>query len=197
MDTPTQDLSIKKFAQDTTLEPVFEDDTYTAKEENFDWDMNFSKDLITYNSNITTLDPLYSTLVPRGKVLVRVFTKELTVTSEGLVLPNMQRVPMPTKAGFGTLGEVDNPYVYDTKAIVVAVPEYVKDLTPGMLIQMGESPTQGVPLGAGEGAMIVIPNAFTHYTYKETSPPVDPKDPHYGYLLVDSRFIEMILPDEK
>ncbi len=195
-ETPIKDLSMKSFAQNEELEPIFEDDMQPREnEEDFPiaWDAKFNDTLKEYNEKITELNPLYSSLVPRHKVLVRIFAKELTITPDGLVLPNTQRVSIPTKAGYGTIGEVENPYPYSRKAVVVAVPEYVKDLTPGMLVQLGEDQTRGMAIGAGAGAVITIPNCFTHHSFTENEPPIDPMNPHYGYLLVDSRFIEMIL----
>lgn len=196
-DKPASELSMKNFANEG-LEPHFQEDEYSAAEEDFPivWDEKFNNKLKAYNKTVTELDPLYSTLSPRSKILVRVFTKELVETKDGVIIPNTQRVPIQTQAGHGTLGEVENPWTYSTKAVVVGVPEFIKDLQPGDLVQLGEEPTRGVPLGAGHGAMIVIPNAYTHYDCKEMSPPVEPDDQHYGYLLVESRFIEMKLPNE-
>lgn len=193
VDKPENELSIKNFAQEDYV-PDF-DEPQRPKEEDFpvNWDEEFNEKLKEYNQNITNLNPKYSKLVPRQKVLVRVFTKELEVTESGIYIPNIERVPIPTQSGFGSIGEVESPYPYATKAVVVAVPAFMQDLKPGMVVQLGEAPTKGVPMGGGSGAAIVIPKNYTHYEYNQAAPPTDPENEHYGYLLVDSRDIEIIL----
>lgn len=194
-ETPVRDLSMKSFAANEDLSPVFEDEDISIKDDDFplSWDLEFNEILKKYNENIIDSSSIYNSLVPRNKVLVRVFVKELTITPDGIVIPNTQRVAVPTKAGYGTIGEVESPYPYSTKAVIIGVPKYIEDLTPGMIIQLSEQPTMAIPIGGGNGAMITIPNKFTHYSYEGFEPPIDPMNPHYGYLLVDSRFIDVII----
>lgn len=194
-ETPVRDLSMKSFASSNEdLTPVF-DEEINEKENDFplSWDIEFNEILKKYNENILNPNPLYNSLVTRNKVLVRVFVNELTITPDGIVIPNTQRVVLPTKAGYGSIGTVESPYPYSSKAVIIAVPKYIEDLVPGMIVQLSEEPTRAVPMGGGNEAAITIPNKFTHYSYKSQEPPIDPMNPHYGYLLVDARFIDIIL----
>ena len=173
-ETPVRDLSMKSFASNEDLTPVFDEEIH-EKENDFPltWDLEFNEILKQYNENILNPNPLYNSLVTRNKVLVRVFVNELTITPDGIVIPNTQRVVIPTKAGYGTVGTIESPYPYSTKAVVIAVPKYIEDLVPGMIVQLSEEPTRAVPMGGGNEAAITIPK-ITRIINKTIKPICNP-----------------------
>ena len=145
-----------------------------------------------YNKNIVNLNPAYASLNPVYKVLVRCFHLEAQRRENGLIIPAQVTVKVPTASGYGYLPPTDSPWLYSSKAIVVA--SYTDTFTPGMLVQLG--PSHLYPVSSGKDSKLIMPNAFTHYEWNNEMPPTDPSNEHFGYLLIPSRSIEIILPND-
>lgn len=159
----------------------------------FKFDDDLERKLVEYNASISTLDPDYLQLIPRNDVLVRVFVKELEKTEAGLYLPNKAQVQVPTRSGVGIIGEMESPYPYSQKAVVVSVPPYITDLKAGDVVILASPTVLGTPVGQGDDAMITVRYGFTHPDfYSERHLPADPSNKNYGYLAVPSTEIKFI-----
>lgn len=160
------------------------------------FDEEFNNKLIAYNERVTTLDEEFTKLKPFNKVMVRVFVNTLDTDSEGLLQPNVQLVPVPTRSGIGNVVEVENPFPYSRKAVVVAVPDgYANALTVGEVITLAHNQVKPKPVGSGDAFMINIDGAFIHPDFDDMNgfPPKDPDHKTYGYLLVDMFQLEVKL----
>jgi len=159
----------------------------------FKFDEDFEQKLVKYNENVLTLDSDYTSLTPRADILVRVFVKELEKTEAGLILPNKTQVQIPTRSGVGVLGEMDNPYPYSQKAVVISVPVYITDLKAGDVVILNSPTVMGVATGQGDDAMISIRFGFTHPDfYNEQHLPSDPDNKNYGYLALPSQEVKFV-----
>lgn len=161
------------------------------KESNYNLDLFES--IERYNSNIMNLDSLYSELQPINDVLLRVFLLVPEKTANGLVVPFKKFVPIPTKAGVGSWAEVESPFPYSTKAIVVSAPIENKYFKAGQIVQLANDQVEAQVVGSGEDAYIRIKNGFMHPDSNLTIAPKDPNNIHYGYLLVPSYEIKTII----
>lgn len=173
---------------------------------NYETDFNFNDQenaskLVNYNANIETLDEAYSSLKPISDVIVRVFVKELEQTEGGLYKPHMQTVMIPTQSGIGHLEEVESPWAYSRKAIIVAAPkslqeenQYRTSLAAGTIVILANNPVQSRPMGGGRDAALSIPKAFTHPDLVASDMiPTEADNRHYGYLLVSPMDIKIIM----
>jgi hypothetical protein len=151
------------------------------------------QDLIEYNKKVLDLDTTYTSLIPISDIIVRVFAKELERTKSGIILPASAPVVIPTNSGHGNLGTVESPYSYSKKAVVIAVPAGYKGLDAGDIVQLSDATVTGHAIGAGHEATISIRHSFTHYDHNSEQPPTNPKNPHYGYLMVPVRFIDCVV----
>lgn len=151
-----------------------------------------------YNENIMNFDPKYTELIPRFNVLVRVFVTPMEIGESGVIKPNTVPVQAPTQSGVSTLGYMNNPFPFSTKAVIVSVPEEIKDLNTGDIVALSKKQVIGQPIGRGDNARIVIPNVFLHpdeaskYSADETMPH-DPEDPNYGYMEIKPYDIPFII----
>ena len=167
---------------------------------NEDADLKQEAAIKKYNEELKNLSPLYSSMIPMTKVLVRCFHQETVRNKTGLIiLPTQASVKLPTRAGHGYKGTAESPYLYSRKAVIVAVPErYMQDengkVKPGTVIQLENPHLVAVPKG-DDSFDIDMPNAFTHYSYMDSTPPKNPESEHFGYLLVSIGEIQMILDE--
>lgn len=145
-----------------------------------------------YNRNVTTLDEDYANIVPTSKILVRVFLHEPHTTEHGLLEPYRQLIPIQTNAGVGTLMEIESPFPYTNKAIVVSVPAGYTSIKPGNLVQLESNPIKPIATGNGANARIHIPLSYMHPTAPTLEIPQNCKDKHYGYLLIPYHEISTI-----
>lgn len=143
-----------------------------------------------YNENVTKLDELYTSVRPLNKVLVRVFLLEPSKTDNGLLIPHKQVLPVPTNSGVGSLMEMESPYPYSNKAVVVSAPQMVS-VKPGNIVQLESAPVRVA--GAGHNASIVVPYGYMHPDANSVIISTDPSNRHYGYLLVPSHEIMVVL----
>lgn len=137
-----------------------------------------------YNSKVRILDEDYTNIQPLGDVLVRVFLQEPVKTEQGILEPFRQLLPISTPSGVGTLLEVESPYPYSNKAIVVAVPSHYTNLQVGDTIQLKSNPIKPIVTGHGVNAKIFIPAAYLHPSCNSLEVPQDCLNKHYGYLLI-------------
>ena len=199
-DKPRKRVNMRDLApkEDPGAIPVKQEDTV---EQDF-YNDELNDKLIEYNSRILDLDEKYSSLKFRNKILVRVFVRPMQTTDNGVMIPNKAQIKVPTTAGYGSFGYVDNPYPYENKAVIISLPEGVEDLKVGDIIGLGNNPVNAVLIGKGAEAMIQLPKAYIHpddrakYIESIVGVPEDPSDPNYGYLAVDNYEIETILPNE-
>lgn len=167
------------------------DSTNISTYETF-YNKNTVQAILDYNSTVTTLDTQFTSLKPINKLLVRVFLKEIKVTESGLIIPNTEMVKRPTHSGYGSIDEVESPFPYSQKAVVVAVPPFVKDIEPGDIIYLNNRPVKPEVVGTGQEAMITIPNAFIHPELG-TELTTDFTNPSYGYLKINYTDIDFKL----
>lgn len=152
------------------------------------YDEDHNNKLKEYNTKINEIDKLYSSLNPRFDVLVRVYVNPMEV-KDGVLMPNTVPVKAPTNSNVGYIGAMETSHPYSKKAVVIAVPEEIKDLKVGDTVVLSETPVKAQAVGKGDNAYILIPNRFIHPDEANKYPveqpiPVDPTDRNYGYLLV-------------
>lgn len=141
--------------------------------------------IAAYNKAIMTLDEDYKSIVPMSKVLVRVFLLEPHVTENGLLEPHKQVIPIPTQSGVGSLMEIESPFPYANKAVVVAIPQLpMYAVQPGDIVQLESNPVKPLVSGRGANATIHIPASYMHPSAPSLNIPQDPNNKHYGYLLI-------------
>lgn len=182
--------SVKETPESAIVNEQLESDPLYNDEQN--------QKLIDYNANIKNINPKYATLVPRFDVLVRVFVQPMEIGENQVLKPNTIPVTAPTNSGVGYIGSMANPFPYTAKAMVVAVPSEIKDLKPGDVVILADSPVKGVAIGRGDQAVVTIPNKFVHpdevNKYPLDNPvPTDPSDENYGYLIIKPYDIKIII----
>jgi len=164
----------------------------------FDFSQEFDDAIHAFNDRNYTLDPDYTSIRARSKVLVRVFLKPLEKDENGIILPNLEQVGIPTNNGVSYVGEMESPFPYTQRAVVVSVPKFIEDINVGDTVLLSRKPTVGRATGRGDNATIQIPQAFLHpLKYKSNYPPINPENPAYGYLSVGSQEIEYVLPADE
>ena len=150
------------------------------------------KEFIKYNKDIIKLDSTYSELTFRNrKVLVRVFTRDFGKNDGTLHYSKTEYLRIASGVDKSIIyDEFPNPYPFSRKAVVVS--SNISDLEPGMIISLNNKPTvvvqkqdQGFPL---------IDGGFIHPLYEDDyiTPPQNPLDPNYGYVLTNEQNIELI-----
>ncbi len=164
---------------------------------NTEEDLKQEKAILEYNEKIKTLDPLYKSVQPIRKVLVRCFAKEVTRTAGGLIIPPDEiEVKVPTQAGHGYVETVKSPWAFSTRAIVVATPSrYTESETQpikvGKMVQLAGNVL--IPKKDGKEIAFHLPTSFTHWSYQSDKIPQNMSDPHYGYFLIYDTEIDVIL----
>lgn len=160
------------------------------------YDEEFDNKINQYNELIYNINPKYSELKPRFDVLVRVFLKPVYKDESGLMMPHTLPVRIPTNASVpgASIGFVENPFPYSQKAIIVSIPEEVKDLKQGDIVFLSKTQVVAHVEGKSENALIDIPNKFVHpdeVSQYFSGVPYDPSDDNYGYLLIPSYDIKI------
>lgn len=198
-DKPAKKISMKEFIATAAVD---EPSNSSIADEQITEDILYSDEqnekLISYNENIKNLDELYSNLIPRFDVLVRIYVNPMEVSESGVLKPNTVPVSAPTNAGVHYIGSMDNPYPYSSKAIVISVPSEVTDLKPGDIVGLADTPVKGIALGKGDQAVVTIPNKYVHPDEAKKYPienplPSDPSDRNYGYLLIKPYDVKVII----
>lgn len=174
--SPKAEAEIKNLNKDNT-------EQFTRKE---------IKEFIKYNENITKLDPTYSELTFRNrKVLVRVFTKDFGKSDGILHYSKMEYLKIASGIDNSVIyDEFPNPYPFTRKAVVVS--STISDLKPGDIVSLNDKPT--VVIQKQDQGFPLIRGGFIHPQYEDDymTPPQDPLDPNYGYVLTDEQHIQLI-----
>lgn len=146
----------------------------------------FNSKIEEYNSKVTDLDPVYSSVVPLQDILVRVFLVPTEKDENGLIVPIIKPLQIPTKNNMATWGYLENPFPYSTKAVVVSVPTDYTLLKPGDIVQLSSDNIEAKVVGASNDAQVEIKNGYMHPDAENKAHSKDPLDVHYGYLLIPS-----------
>ena len=154
-----------------------------------------------YNEKIYDLNPKYSELIPLHEIIIRCKVLEVERSPQGLLLPPVVKVDIPTNSGVGKIGEVDSPYPYKKEAVIVAVPPSYADnpdspYKVGSTVLLSSSPLKVVATNK-EGTNFNLPQSFTHPDWNHLMPPTDMENEHYGYLMVSYRDCRLVLPNKK
>lgn len=147
------------------------------------WSQEELTQIQEYNANITTINPLYESVTPLTGYIVRVFLFE-PKQENGVLLPYKQLVSVPTMNGQAEFAEIESPYPYSNKAIIVSAPVTSTLLKQGDIVQLGSNPVKPQVQGRGHNATVAIPAAYIHPEAKTFQIPTKLTDPHYGYLLI-------------
>jgi hypothetical protein len=182
------------------LSPVFDDGAVSGDEVNdtvdvFNFDEDFNNKLIRYNEIVSELDPDFTSLKPFNKVLVRVHVNPLKRNAAGLLIPSEQIVTIPTKAGYGNIAALRNPWPFGRIATIIATPVFMKEeMTPGDEVILSGTIVEGKMLGSVDQGYINLPFQFLHPEFVEgNAMPIDPEDKAYGYMLIPAQAIEVKL----
>lgn len=150
-----------------------------------------------YNNSIKNLDPLYASLKPIRGIIVRCLHREIKKTDSGIYIPDTIPVYTSTANGLGIVDSQDSPWQLSTKAIVVAVAQGSEIFKPGQFVQLKRSAVTPAVKNLNERSF-VLPKGFVHYTCLNETPPSNPEDRHFGYLLIDPYSdVWVILPDDE
>jgi hypothetical protein len=140
----------------------------------FNFSEDFDKSLLAYNETIQDFAPEYANTQPLHDILIRSFTAPLERTPNGTIIANRAPLQVPTKSGVGEV-EIDDPFMFTDKAVVVAIPDGVTKLKVGDIIILGHGALKKQLRGRGEEAISVIKNSFIHpNTSKSYLTPTDP-----------------------
>ena len=148
----------------------------------------YAKELADYNSNLTDLNPLYTAIQPLHEVLVRFYLYEPLRVGE-LVMPYKEMLPVATNSGVGKSQSIETDFPFSNKAVVISAPES-NPLKAGDVIMCSHRATQLLVLGQGANAEIKIEQSFVHPDSNLHKTPADPKNPHYGYALIQYHLIQ-------
>lgn len=147
------------------------------------WDQEELKNIKQYNANITTLDELYSSVTPISGYIVRVFLFE-PKEDNGVFIPYKQLVSVPTMNGQAEFAEIESPFPYSNRAVIVATPQVSSILQKGDVVQLASNPVKPQVQGRGHNATVSIPAAYIHPDANTFQIPSKIEDRHYGYLYI-------------
>lgn len=148
----------------------------------FKYTEEYHNQILDYNKNLTTIDPLYESVKPLHEVLVRFYLHE-PVVKGSLVIPFKQNIPIATKNGQATYADVESDFPFTTKAVVVSAPES-NSLKTGDVILLSRKAIQMYVVGTGANATINVEQGFVHPDSKLREVPTDLTSQHYGYGMV-------------
>ena len=154
----------------------------------FKYTEEYMEQVQKYNNELTTLDPLYTSVKPLHEILVRFYLHEPTKVGN-LVMPFKEFLPVPTPSGTGKSTELETDYPFADKAVIISAPES-NPLKPGDVVKTSRKATQLVVLGTGAHARIKIEQSFVHPDAMMHLPPTDISNPHYGYALIQYHLIQ-------
>jgi hypothetical protein len=143
-----------------------------------------------YNANIRDLDPLYANLSPLDGYIIRLMIRPYQKSSSGLLLTPTSEKVQTIRPGSHTPGElIDNPYEFDSLAVIVATPVYEKTLVPGNVVQV----VRPKPEVMGD-QVVHYEFGYAHPEYKDVQLPKSPKSRHFGYALIPYQRIKVLMP---
>lgn len=143
-----------------------------------------------YNNNITNLDPRYTCLIPLTSYIVRIHILEDQVKKIGessIILPTNTWARKQTNAG--TIGDkIIDPFRFKATAVIVAVPEFEKQLQPGMIVHI----VKPRPIVDGD-SIVGFTNEYVHPDYNDSQVPQTPTDIDFGYAIISRQEIKVIV----
>lgn len=168
--------------------PKKEIGTNPIKTENFDqqsWE-EYQEKVKEYNNTITKLDEDYTKFEPFHDVIVRMYHREEKTSQAGLILDSGE-IKVGQKAAGGSIdvvhSYVTSPWRYQTKCVVVAVPENLQEtIKAGDVIQIKNECI--IPVKDTQSDFI-LPLAFTLSDHYSITPPTKVSDKHFGYLRIN------------
>jgi hypothetical protein len=160
----------------------------------FVFNEDYNEKLKAYNAGVTTINPIYGMIKPRGyKCIVRVFVGTAEMEEGKITKVPMSRVSVPTNSGVGKIMEVASPYPFKTLGVVVSTGNYVTDLNPGDVVQLSHEAVRIGVIGQGDDMSLYLPYAYTHPN--DEYYPEDPMDKGYGYLMIEASLIEAVIKE--
>lgn len=168
------------------------DDKYFSSE--------YNEKLNVYNKDIANFHKNYTDIRPVSKILVRAFVNPME-EENGVLIPNKVVVKAPTQAGLGAIGEVDNPFPFINKAIIVNLPsilnpELAQLLSVGDIVSVNQDLVAAKPIGKGHNAAVTLDRKYVHpdeVGKYDGGIVTEPDDDNYGYFLLDPYSIDVIL----
>ena len=148
----------------------------------FKYTDEYMQQVLSYNKNLTTLDPLYTSVKPLHEILVRFYLHEPTLVGN-LVMPYKQTIPVATKSGQGTYTDIESDFPFRMKAVVVSAPES-NQLKAGDEILLSRKAIQMNIIGVGANAQLQVDQGFIHPDSNLHDIPTDVSSQHYGYALI-------------
>lgn len=143
----------------------------------------YDEQVRSYNQNLKTLDPQYTSVLPLHEILVRFYLHEPQKVGN-LVMPFKQVVPVPTKSGVGSYEEIESDFPFRLKAVVISAPES-NPLKAGDEVMLSRRAIQMNIVGNGANRQILVEQGFVHPDSFLHDVPTDVTSPHYGYGLVE------------
>ena len=154
---------------------------------------SFQTKLKNYNESILILDQNFRKVTPRYDILVRAFTRPLIKDGDVIIPPTLP-VDIRTQNNRGKAYQVENPYPFFNKVVIVSKPKNIEDLQVGDVAIVDANYKFVEAFGNGDNAFIKV-NGFIHpddlANYNEY--PTNPEDPNYGYFLVPNHLIKAVL----
>jgi len=148
----------------------------------FKYTDTYMEQVVKYNENIQTIDPLYESVKPLHEILVRFYLHEPTKVGE-LVMPYKQMIPIETKSGIAGYNEVESDFPFTMKAVVISAPES-NPLKTGDVVFLSRKAIMIHAIGNGANAKIVVAQSFCHPDSNLADPPTDITNQHYGYAMI-------------
>jgi hypothetical protein len=143
------------------------------------------QDVKEYNANIKNIDPMYKGLNSVNySLLVRAYKTE-PEERDGVFVPPLRLVEIPTHAGHGKWTTVSDPWLFSQKAVAVSnLKTDAIDIKAGDEIIIGKAMIQITPSGSADEATLNLTNSFIHPESGLEGMPTDSTNPHHGYFLV-------------
>lgn len=143
-----------------------------------------------YNNTIKDLDPMYTSLIPLGSVIVRIELIEDEIKKDtGLIIPKLVTVKADRQSGQGTDAAPD-PFRFRKTAIIVALPRQSVDLKVGMRVQL-----VNMQMLTDKGQVVGYSYEYAHPEYDEPMISRIPTNPHFGYAIVPFSNIKVIISE--
>lgn len=158
----------------------------TVEQETFNKDNweEYQKEVKEYNNNLGKLDKEYTSFQPFHDVIIRMYHREEVQSDAGIIMETGD-ISVGQKAAGGTIDAihsyVSSPWRYQTKGVVVAVPENIP-LKPGEIVQIKSECI--IPVKDTQSDFI-LPLSFTLAEHYAITPPKKVSDKHFGYLRVN------------
>jgi hypothetical protein len=158
----------------------------------FKYTDQYMEQVLSYNKNLTQIDPLYESVKPLHEILVRFYLHEPQKVGS-LVMPFKQNIPVPNKSGQGEkYSEIESDFPYRLTAVVVSAPES-NTLKAGDKVLLSRRAIQLTVVGQGANANLIVNEGFVHPDSMMHECPTDVTSQHYGYGLVQYHEIKAIL----